>query len=188
MERIRIDKMEADTHNQQGLLNTISKRVDSDSLLRQRSEDDIKKYVEIKFTSIVEQLKQDEKSALGREHRLLQQVQEGLVTMNDIIKGTKEQNLISVTHQQTLLTEQNKKLKEMVDSIQTNIYGRQQGIETELNDQRAKVQEIETVVVKQVTNANKTVENELNRFEKIMSAFEKYLESQLGDVRQSLQQ
>lgn len=76
----------------------------------------------------------------------------------------------------------------MVDSIQTNIFGRQQGIETELNDQRAKVQEIETVVVKQVTNANKTVENELNRFEKIMSAFEKYLESQLGDVRQSMQQ
>jgi hypothetical protein len=27
------------------------------------------------------------------------QVQEGLVTMNEIIKGTKEQNLISLSHQ-----------------------------------------------------------------------------------------
>lgn len=54
MERIKIDKMEADSHNQQGLIMTIQKRVDSDSLLRQRGEDDIKKYVEIKFTGIVE--------------------------------------------------------------------------------------------------------------------------------------
>jgi len=44
--------------------------------------------------------------------------------MNDIIKGTKEQNLISLSHQQTLLADQNKKLKEMVDNIQTTVFGR----------------------------------------------------------------
>ena len=54
--------------------------------------------------------------------------------MNDIIKGTKEYNLISLTHQQTLLSEQNKKLKDMVDNIQSSVHGRQQAIETELND------------------------------------------------------
>ena len=103
--------------------------------------------------------------------------------MNEIIKGTKEQNLISLSHQQTLLSEQNKKLKEMVDNIQTSVFGRQQGIETELNDHRAKIQEIETVVVKSVTTANRTVETELARFEKIISAFEKYIDSQVGDVK-----
>ena len=103
--------------------------------------------------------------------------------MNDIIKGTKEQNLISLSHQQTLLADQNKKLKEMVDNIQTTVFGRQQDIETELNDQRAKVQEIETVVVKNVTNANRTVEQELARFEKIISAFEKYIENQIGEIK-----
>jgi len=52
-----------------------------------------------------EQIKSDEKLALEREKRMINQVQEGLVTMNEIIKGTKEQNLISLSHQQTLLSE-----------------------------------------------------------------------------------
>ena len=71
----------------------------------------------------------------------------------------------------------------MVDNIQTSVFGRQQSIETELNDHRAKIQEIETVVVKSVTTANRTVENELGRFEKIISAFEKYIDTQIGDVK-----
>jgi hypothetical protein len=75
------------------------------------------------------------------------------------------------------LSEQNKKLKEIVDNIQATVYGKQQAIEVELNDQRAKIQEIETVVVKSVTTANKTVDQELSRFEKIISAFEKYIDT-----------
>ena len=121
-----------------------------------------------------EQLKTDEKLALEREQRMMGQVQEGLVTMNEIIKGTKEQNLISLSHQQTILTEQNKKLKEMVDGISAGVFGRQANIENELNDHRAKIQEIESLVVKSVTNANKTVEGELTRFEKILAVFEKF--------------
>ncbi len=35
---------------------------------------------------------------LERERRLMQQFQEGLATMNEIVRGTKEQNLISLTH------------------------------------------------------------------------------------------
>ena len=105
------------------------------------------------------------------------QVQEGLVTMNDIIKGTKEQNLISLTHQQQLLTEQNKKLREMVDNIQASVVARQQAVEGQLAEQSAKMQEIETVVVKNVQHANRTVEQELGRFEKIISAFEKYIDN-----------
>lgn len=104
--------------------------------------------------------------------------------MNDIIKGTKEQNLISLSHQQTLLSEQNKKLREMIDNIQTQVFGRQQGIENEINDHRAKLQEIETVVVKNVTQANRTVETELSRFEKIISAFEKYIDNQISDIKE----
>ena len=115
---------------------------------------------------------------------MMTQVQEGLVTMNDIIKGTKEQNLISLSHQQTLLTEQNKKLKDMVDNIQAQVYGRQAAIEAELGDSRAKIQEIESVVVKNVTQANRTVEQELGRFEKIIAALEKYTEQQINELKQ----
>ena len=61
--------------------------------------------------------------------------------------------------------------------------GRQQGIEIELSDSRAKIQEIESVVVKNVTSANKTVEQELSRFEKIIAALEKYIETQVGEVK-----
>ena len=75
----------------------------------------------------------------------------------------------------------------MVDNIQGSVHGRQQAIETELNDQRAKLQEIETVVVKSVTTANKTVDSELSRFEKIISAFEKYIDTQIGDVKSQTQ-
>jgi hypothetical protein len=65
----------------------------------------------------------------------------------------------------------------MVDSIQTTVLGRQQAIEGEINNHAAKIQEIETVVVKNVTSANRTVEQELSRFEKIISAFEKYIDN-----------
>ena len=38
-------------------------------------------------------------------------------------------------------------------------------------------------MVKSVTTANKTVDSELSRFEKIISAFEKYIDTQIGDVK-----
>lgn len=63
------------------------------------------------------------------------------------------------------------------------MYGRQSAIETELNDHRAKIQEIESVVVKSVTNANRTVESELSRFEKIIAAFERYIDTQVSEVK-----
>jgi len=187
MERIKFEKYEADSRNNKQLLQNFEKKLESEAEFRQRSEDEIRRYLETKFNNMAEQLKSDEKLALEREKRMINQVQEGLVTMNEIIKGTKEQNLISLSHQQTLLSEQNKKLKEMVDNIQTSVFGRQQAIETELNDHRAKIQEIETVVVKSVTTANRTVESELGRFEKIISAFEKYIDTQIGDVKAQYQ-
>ena len=85
--------------------------------MRAKSDDDFKKYVDTKFINLLDQMKSDQKLSLEREKRMNDYVQEGLATMNDIIKGTKEQNVISLSHQQTLLTEQNKKLKEMMDAI-----------------------------------------------------------------------
>ena len=46
--------------------------------------------IEQKLMSLLEKLKGDERQALERERRLMEQVQDGLTTMNDIIKGTKE--------------------------------------------------------------------------------------------------
>jgi hypothetical protein len=44
-------------------------------------------------------------------------MQEGFSTINDIMKGTKEHNIVSLSHQQTILTEQTKKLREMIEAV-----------------------------------------------------------------------
>jgi len=116
-EKIKYDKTESDHQNLLRLINALEKKLEHETEIRSNNEDDIRRYLETKFLHLSDQHKTDEKMALEREKRMMTQVQEGLVTMNDIIKGTKEQNLISLSHQQTLLSEQNKKLKEMVDNI-----------------------------------------------------------------------
>lgn len=45
--------------------------------------------------------------------------------MNDIIRGTKEQNLISLTHQQTVLGDQIKSLFTTVESVKDGVMSRQ---------------------------------------------------------------
>ena len=40
--------------------------------------------------------------------------------------------------------------------------------------------------MKNVTNANRTVETELGRFEKIISAFEKYIDTQFTEIKQQV--
>ena len=44
--------------------------------------------------------------------------------MNEIIRGTKEQNLISLTHQQTVLGDQIKSLFDGVEQMKAAVYGR----------------------------------------------------------------
>ena len=61
---------------------------------------------------------------LDRERRLMAQFQDGLTTMNEIIRGTKEQNLISLTHQQTVLGDQIKSLFDGVEQMKAAVYGR----------------------------------------------------------------
>ena len=45
---------------------------------------------EQKLVSMMEKVKLDEKQGLERERRLMEQVQDGLNTMNEIIKGTRD--------------------------------------------------------------------------------------------------
>lgn len=81
------------------ILATIERKVEEEVTNRQRDNLDSKAHTEAKLMSLVEKLKTDEKGALERERRLMEQVQEGLTTMNDIIKGTKEQASVSLTQQ-----------------------------------------------------------------------------------------
>ena len=90
MEKIRLDKSDSDAENTKRILATFDKKIEAEADIRTRNEEDLRKYIEAKFQNLQEQMKSDEKLALEREQRMMSQVQEGLVTMNDIIKGTKE--------------------------------------------------------------------------------------------------
>lgn len=47
----------------------------------------------------------------------------------------------------------------------------------ELNDQRQKMLDLEQATLKHATTVNETLENEIGRFERVISAFEKYIDT-----------
>jgi CII-binding regulator of phage lambda lysogenization HflD len=97
--------------------------------------------------------------------------------MNDIIRGTKEQNLISLTHQQTVLGDQIKSLYTGVEQMKEAVFGRQGTIELELNEQKQKILDLEQATFKHASTVNETLETEISRFERVISAFEKYIDT-----------
>ena len=72
------------------LLYQIERKVEEEVSNRQRDLLETKEALEGKLISILEKMKGDERQNLERERRLMEQVQDGLNTMNEIIKGTKE--------------------------------------------------------------------------------------------------
>jgi hypothetical protein len=63
------------------------------------------------------------------------------------------------------------------------VFTRQGTIELELNDQRQKMLDLEQATLKHAQTVNETLENEISRFERVISAFEKYIDTQTGDLR-----
>lgn len=114
----------------------MERRLEEEQKHRVNSEADTRIAIDAKFQGLNEKIRAEEKMILERERRLMQQFQEGLSTMNEIIRGTKEQNLISLTHQQTVLGDQIKNLFGGVEQMKEAVFGRQGTIELELNDQR----------------------------------------------------
>ena len=106
------------------MLSTLERKIEDEQQFRVRNEEDLKIYFENKLISVQEKMKNEEKMSLERERRLMQQFQEGLVTMNDIIRGTKEQNLISLTHQQTVLGDQIKGLFSTLETVKDGVTSR----------------------------------------------------------------
>ena len=102
-ERTRLGKLGGEKQDDnslvmRSLLHNIERKVEEEVQLRQKDLQDTKENMEQKLVSLVEKLKGDEKQGLERERRLMEQVQDGLNTMNEIIKGTKEQNQVNLSH------------------------------------------------------------------------------------------
>ena len=156
------------------MLNTIERKIEEEIGMRQKDLTDLKQNIEQKLVSLVEKMKSDEKQQLERERRLMEQVQDGLTTMNDIIKGTKEQSLVSLTHQTTVMGEQLRTQNQQLDEVKAYVYGRQGIIEGDVSDIKQRLLDLEEATLKHVNNVNSVVETELARFEKVIGAVEKH--------------
>ena len=95
--------------------------------------------------------------------------------MNEIIKGTKEQNSVNLTHQTTVMGEQIGTQNQSLEEVKTYVFGRQGVIEQEVSDTKQRLLDLEEATLKHVNNVNGVVESEMTRFEKVISAIEQHL-------------
>lgn len=92
--------------------------------------------------------------------------------MNEIIKGTKEQNSVNLTHQTTIMGEQIGTQNQALEEVKTYVFSRQGVIEQEVSDTKQRLIDLEEATMKHVNNVNSVVESEMSRFEKVVSAIE----------------
>jgi hypothetical protein len=98
LDRMKVDRTESDYLYIKNMVSNMERRLEEEQKHRVNSENETRIALDAKFQGLNEKLRAEERMILERERRLMQQFQEGLGTMNEIIRGTKEQNLISLTH------------------------------------------------------------------------------------------
>lgn len=155
------------------VLQQIERKVEEDQQQRLQEQNEIKAQVESRLLNLVDKLKQDERLGLERERRLMEQVQEGLQTMNEIIKATKEHGQVALSQQTQVLGEQLGNHTMTVEEMKNYVYGRQDVIEIEIADTKQRLVDLEEATLKHVTNVNTVVETEMRRFDNVVSALEK---------------
>ena len=104
------------------------------------------------------------------------QVQEGLTTMNDIIRGTKEQNLISLTHQQTLMGDELHKSTLALDDVRSALSSRQESCDFQLSELAQKLTDLEQASFKHASALTETLESELARHDRSIQSLEHFLD------------
>ncbi len=67
------------------------------------------------------------------------------------------------------------------------MFGRQSVIESELAETKQRLVDLEEATLKHVNNVNSVVENEMNRFEKVVSAVEKHQLTQMEENNKSIE-
>ncbi len=124
--------------------------------------------------------------SLERERKLIEQFQEGLQTINEIVQGTKEQSVISLSHSQTVLNDSMKSLADTVEEVKNQIFSKHSVLEDEIGEFQGKISNIEASTYKHATSVNELLEKEVTRIEKIVGAFETHLESRHSELSESM--
>ena len=158
------------------VLKTLERWIDDETAFRVKNEDDLRTWFEQKVNGLNERIKNEEKQSLERERKLIFQFQEGLSTINEIVKGTKEQNIISLSHSQTILNDSMKTLADTLEDVRNSIGERQQALESEISLFQEKLIGIEQSTFNHSKNVNEFMTKEISRFELIVGAFEKLID------------
>ena len=106
------------------MLTQIERKVEEEIGNRQRDLGETKDALEQKLISLLDKMKGDERQNLERERRLMEQVQDGLNTMNEIIKGTKEQNSVSLSHSTAVVTDQISTQNQSLEEVKSYVFNR----------------------------------------------------------------
>lgn len=129
IERMKQEQNNSDMSFLKGMISTLDKKVDEEIQHRLRSEDDGRKWFESKLNMIVEKSSIEERSSLDRERRMMQQLQEGLTTLSEIVRGVKESTSIGLSDMHALSMESIHELSKKVEIIKDSV-----NVKTSAND------------------------------------------------------
>lgn len=186
LERMKQERVDNDFGFVKGMITTIDKKLDEEITFRMRSEDDIRKWFDQKFTMMNERVNIEERGSLEREKRMMQQLQEGLHTLSEIVRGVKEQAAIGITEVHTMQIENFTDLQRRVDNINENVNQRQLVVEAALSQMKERIDQLEHQSLKHAKTVNEQLNKEINRMEKISTAIEKQTQQHVQDLRDEL--
>ncbi len=124
LEQMKAERNENDFSFIKGMIATLDKKIDDETSFRIRSEDDIRKWFETKFHMMVEKFNMEEKGSLDRERRMMQQLQEGLTTISEIVRGVKEQTAIGLNEVHTITLENIQELNNKIEINRDSLHNR----------------------------------------------------------------
>ena len=165
------------------VIRTCEKRIDDETANRIKLEEDILRYLDEKVSGMKEKLKQDEKTSLEREKKMLGNLQEGLMTVSEIVKGTDEQASLNLTKAETMLKTSVDRLAKALEATQQAVAAELATLREEGTDNRTKLSELELSSFQHRKMINENFTKEVNRFEKIVSALENHINEETGEFK-----
>jgi len=183
---IKLEKDDGNLEYLKNYIRTVERKLEDESAFRLKNEDDLREWFEQKVSSVHQKMKNEEKMSLDREKKIMEQLQESLSTIDEIITGTKEQNMISISKSQVLLNDNMSNLADTVETVKDALTGRMDEVEKEISSNRNKLNDIQVSTYKHAQTVNDTLDKEIGRFEKIVGAFEKLLNTQVAELREDI--
>jgi len=168
-------------------MGALEKKVDEEMSKRVRLEEDLLKYLDEKVVGMKEKMKQEEKGTLEREKKMLGNIQTGLVTINDILKGTNDETNLKITKIETELNHHMESLSQLVDNTNKAFASdiSKQGEDIKLISQ--KLNDVEENAITSLQNVSQSLQAEIMRLDAKLSESQKLITERQEDLFGELQ-